>query len=68
MELSGAPALYANIPITNIKNDILVEKKKETEALKEESTDQKEEAKEEIIASDKENTEEINEPMAETVN
>lgn len=31
---NGAPALYANIPITNIKNDILVEKKKEAEKIK----------------------------------
>ena len=31
---NGAPALYANIPIVNIKNDILVEKKKEAEAAK----------------------------------
>ena len=30
---NGAPALYANIPITNIKNDILVEKKKEAEKV-----------------------------------
>lgn len=33
---NGAPALYANIPITNIKNDILVEKKKEVEKIQEE--------------------------------
>ena len=31
---NGAPALYANIPIINIKNDILVEKKKEAEESK----------------------------------
>lgn len=31
---NGAPALYANIPIINIKNDILVEKKKEAEEAK----------------------------------
>ena len=31
---NGAPALYANIPIVNIKNDILVEKKKEAEIIK----------------------------------
>ncbi|MCI8396644.1 MAG: cell division topological specificity factor MinE [Clostridia bacterium] len=31
---NGAPALFANIPIINIKNDILVEKKKEAEDLK----------------------------------
>ena len=38
---NGAPALYANIPITNIKNDILVEKKKEAEKVKEEDINQK---------------------------
>ena len=31
---NGEPALFANIPIVNIKNDILVEKKKEAEAIK----------------------------------
>lgn len=31
---NGEPALFANIPIVNIKNDILVEKKKEAEATK----------------------------------
>lgn len=33
---NGAPALFANIPIINIKNDILVEKKKEAEEMKRE--------------------------------
>lgn len=37
---NGAPALYANIPITNIKNDILVEKKKEAEKVQEENNDE----------------------------
>ncbi len=32
---NGAPALYANIPITNIKNDILLEKKKESDKKQE---------------------------------
>lgn len=40
---NGAPALYANIPITNIKNDILVEKKKEAEKNKNEDEGLKEE-------------------------
>lgn len=41
---NGAPALYANIPITNIKNDILVEKKKEAEQeMKEEVPEENEE-------------------------
>jgi len=34
---NGTPLLYANIPIINIKNDILVEKKKEAEKIKNES-------------------------------
>ena len=34
---NGAPALYANIPITNIKNDILVEKKKQAEKEREDN-------------------------------
>lgn len=39
---NGAPALYANIPITNIKNDILVEKKKEAEKVSVEAVQIKE--------------------------
>ena len=73
----GAPALYANIPITNIKNDILVEKKKEAEKVKEEINKVQEEN--EIIQeieqtinlnqdSNIENQEVKNEPIAETVN
>lgn len=31
---NGEPALFANIPIVNIKNDILVEKKKQAEMAK----------------------------------
>lgn len=38
---NGAPALYANIPIINIKNDILVEKKKEAEEVKKQSDEEK---------------------------
>lgn len=37
---NGAPALYANIPITNIKNDILVEKQKEAEKTKNEISEE----------------------------
>ncbi len=35
---NGTPLLYANIPIVNIKNDILVEKKKDAETSKVEIT------------------------------
>ncbi len=43
---NGAPALYANIPIINIKNDMKVEKEKEIEKAKtEESTIEKKEEK-----------------------
>lgn len=35
---NGTPLLYANIPIINIKNDILVEKKKEAEEIKKETS------------------------------
>lgn len=38
---NGAPALFANIPIINIKNDILVEKKKQAEEMKRESLEGK---------------------------
>ncbi len=70
---SGAPALYANIPIINIKNDILVEKKKEAEAVKLENvtveiTEAPSENHEtEVLEGLKheENTEDINEPVHE---
>lgn len=70
---NGAPALYANIPITNIKNDILVEKKKEAEK------NRNEEVKQDVQAFSIENhienktlNEEIksevnNEPVSETI-
>ena len=45
---NGTPSLYANIPIINIKNDILVEKKKEAEKAKnEEQSENSEEIKQE---------------------
>ena len=47
---NGAPALYANIPIINIKNDVKGEKMREKEAeekTQEKTTDQKTEIKEE---------------------
>lgn len=48
---NGTPLLYANIPIINIKNDILVEKKKEAEKIKNES--------ESSVELESENNEEI---------
>ena len=45
---NGAPALYANIPILSIKDDVVREKNKEKEAeKKEEVAEKKEENKEE---------------------
>ncbi len=44
---NGAPALYANIPILNIRNEVLVERKKEAE--KNEENKEQEEKPEEII-------------------
>lgn len=52
---NGAPALYANIPILNIKNESRKVEKKETEQIKEEK---QEEIKENTI-NKKENKEEI---------
>ena len=43
---NGAPALYANIPIVNIKNDIKGEKMREQEAESEEKEEEKAEKKE----------------------
>ena len=76
---NGTPLLYANIPIINIKNDILVEKKKEAEKVKSENeTEIKEQgdsqagiAKEnfEVLEENnnytEQNTEEKNEPSNE---
>lgn len=50
---NGTPLLYANIPIINIKNDILVEKKKEAEEIKKES----ENAEEQEVPNDEEQNE-----------
>ena len=41
---NGAPALYANIPIVNIKNDIKGEKMREHEAENEEKEEEKKDA------------------------
>lgn len=71
---NGAPALYANIPIVNIKNDILVEKKKAAEAAKVENV--RVEAVEQIAENNGGNQEEIvieeyreenNEPIQEEI-
>ncbi len=45
---NGAPALYANIPIVSIKDDVLREKHKETEKKEEQPKEQSEEKKEDI--------------------
>lgn len=50
---NGTPLLYANIPIINIKNDILVEKKKEAEEIKKEN----ENAEEQEVPNDEEQNE-----------
>ncbi len=71
---NGAPALYANIPIVNIKNDILVEKKKAAEAAKVENV--RVETVEQIAENNGGNQEEIvieeyreenNEPIQEEI-
>lgn len=65
---NGAPSLYANIPIINIKNDILVEKKKEAEAAKAEKAEENKTEQNEVNVENtqeeniQENTEEKNEP------
>ena len=41
---NGAPALYANIPIVNIKNDVKGEKMREQEAENEEKEEEKKDA------------------------
>lgn len=50
---NGTPLLYANIPIINIKNDILVEKKKEAEEIKKEN----ENSEEQEVSNDEEQNE-----------
>ena len=78
---NGAPALYANIPITNIKNDILVEKKKEAEKVKNETSEGQIEIQNQFVqentnqtqseefheSNNTEFTEEKNEPIEETI-
>lgn len=58
---NGTPSLYANIPIINIKNDILVEKKKEAEKAKnEEQSENSEEVKQEEQQIHEGNNENVN--------
>lgn len=70
---NGAPALYANIPITNIKNDILVEKKKEAGKVKNDNNDVQSNLAQtqvkQVTVNEKvqEATKEKNEPITETV-
>ena len=64
----GAPSLYANIPIVNIKNNIKKEENKE-ESKKEENKESKEEQKEEKIeGKEKESKEEKEEDKKEEKN
>ena len=58
--VKGAPSLYANIPIINIKNDIKknIQEDKKVEDIKEKTT---EESKEEVEKIEKENKEDIEE-------
>lgn len=65
---NGAPALYANIPILNIKNEVLVEKKKEAEKNEENKTKQEESHKESInddASKEEKNEEEKHEKIEE---
>lgn len=60
---TGAPSLYANIPIVNIRNDMKkeVQDEKKEEAKKQEKSEEPKEVKEEIKVKEKEeNVEETN--------
>ena len=60
---TGAPSLYANIPIVNIRNDMKkeVQEEKKEEAKKQEKSEEPKEVKEEIKVEEKEeNVEETN--------
>ncbi len=67
---NGAPALYANIPILSIKDDIIRDKSKEQEA--EQKQENKVEFQRNEVEENTQETEEKNEPQedvsAETVN
>ena len=68
---NGAPALYANIPILNIKNEARkidskeLEEKKKEEKKKEENINEKENAEQEIEENKEEQKEENNEEIKE---
>ena len=53
---NGAPALYANIPIVNVRNDMKkeVQEEKKEEAKKQEKSEEPKEVKEEIKVEEKE--------------
>ena len=55
---TGAPSLYANIPIVNIRNDMKkeVQEEKKEEAKKQEKSEEPKEVKEEIKVEEKEET------------
>lgn len=55
---TGAPSLYANIPIVNIRNDMKkeVQEEKKEEAKKQEKSEEPKEIKEEIKVEEKEET------------
>ena len=55
---TGAPSLYANIPIVNIRNDMKkeVQEEKKDEAKKQEKSEEPKEVKEEIKVEEKEET------------
>ncbi len=61
---NGAPALYANIPILNIKDDIVREKNKEPDGKKEEPKEENNVNEGENIENNEE-TKEENEPREE---
>jgi len=63
---NGAPALYANIPIINIKDDLLREKNKEQETKKEEPKEENNNHEGEKIENNEE-TKEENEPKEEEI-
>lgn len=62
----GAPALYANIPITNLKEEVKRSDSNENQEDKEEKESQENETKEETIEEkEKENEEEVSTPEIE---
>ena len=67
---NGAPALYANIPITNIRNDVAVQASKEKEDTEKKENEKKEENKieekqEENVTENKDDKEEKEEEKEE---